>query len=268
MEFACREFRLKLDKFTLLQQNHFADLKKAIEARRDYLYLKIEGIAKDMLKQVDTLNEEFKRAYNDKQFDTISDTFNVNYETQNVSDSFRDLTNLEASLTKRADAHTRKLKEIKVKLELFGETQEDLLSYRFDAKFNFNQECFGFIRSGNSALISDDDDSDHNLIACFNEENENEIKLWDLKSNTVCMRLSGHTGRLNACCIYKHIKLISGGNDSLIKIWSLKSGECLSTLSGHTNTVRSLKVIKGDMLVSGYIFAVAFKDYIVFGSRN
>ena len=42
LEFSCREFRLKLDKFTLLQQNHFADLRKAIETRREYLTLKIE----------------------------------------------------------------------------------------------------------------------------------------------------------------------------------------------------------------------------------
>ena len=124
MEFACREFHLKLDKFNILQQSHFADLKKAIEARREYLILKIEGIAKDMLKQVDTLHEEFKRAFHDKQFDMVSDTFNAESETQNVSDSFRDVNNLETSLARRADFHSRKLKEIKVKLELFGETQE------------------------------------------------------------------------------------------------------------------------------------------------
>jgi WD40 repeat protein len=138
---------------------------------------------------------------------------------------------------------------------------KDLLSYRFEAKFNLSQESFGVIRSNSTDNSSEeeggggggagDESSSQNLITCYNEENENEIKIWDLKSNTVCMSLTGHTGRLNCSCVYKLTKLISGGNDSLIKIWSLKSGVCLSTLTGHTNTVRSLKVIKGDMLISG-----------------
>ena len=117
-----------------------------------------------------------------------------------------------------------------------------------------SQADFGVIRSNSTENTdaSDESSSSQNLITCYNEENENEIKIWDLKSNAVCMKLTGHTGRLNCSCVYKLTKLISGGNDSLIKIWSLKSGECLSTLTGHTNTVRSLKVIKGDMLISGY----------------
>jgi hypothetical protein len=126
LEFACREFRLKLDKFTLLQQNHFADLRKAIETRREYLTLKIEHIAKEMLKKVDVMQENFRQTYLDKQFEASfsSENFNAERESQHVSDAFREVSNLEMNLAKRVDVHTRILKEIKVKLELFDETQE------------------------------------------------------------------------------------------------------------------------------------------------
>ena len=143
--------------------------------------------------------------------------------------------------------HARKLKELKTKLELFGDAQADLFTkYRFEAKFKFEPECFGYFVDPS---LEDDDPLQNSLITCFNEENENEIKVWELKSNSVCKRLSGHTGRLNCTTIYKKTKLISGGNDHLIKVWSLQSGECLSTLVGHTNTVRSLKVIKGKIFL-------------------
>ncbi len=126
MEFACREFRLKLDKFTLLQQNHFADLRKAIETRREYLTLKIEHIAREMLKKVDALQESFKQTYLDKQFETAfsPESFSAERESQHVSDTFRQVSNLETNLAQRVDVHTRKLRDIKVKLELFDETQK------------------------------------------------------------------------------------------------------------------------------------------------
>ncbi|XP_055874450.1 telomerase protein component 1-like isoform X1 [Biomphalaria glabrata] len=77
------------------------------------------------------------------------------------------------------------------------------------------------------------------LVTASNDFN---LKLWDVKSGTEKLLLSGHTSAVN-CVAFKYGCIVSGSSDGQLKVWSHK-GVSITTLFGH-----SLRVNACDMYV-------------------
>ncbi len=64
------------------------------------------------------------------------------------------------------------------------------------------------------------------------------VKLWDAKSGTCLITLTGHTASVNAANFnLDSTRIVSASEDKTIKIWDTHSGKCILTLFEHVLTV-------------------------------
>lgn len=85
------------------------------------------------------------------------------------------------------------------------------------------------------------------------DDTDTDVRLWDIASQTVIHRLSGHTDTVWAVAFSPDGTLLASASaDQTIRLWDVASGTLLRTLTGHTATVRTLAFTPdGTQLVSG-----------------
>lgn len=67
---------------------------------------------------------------------------------------------------------------------------------------------------------------------------EDEVKLWDIKSGRLLRKFKGHKGIVNSVTFNADGSILaSAGNDKTVKFWNVASGKMLNSLEGHTSYV-------------------------------
>ena len=230
------ELRSKSSEFALAQYDHFEDLRRQIDIRRETLVDNINKISKAMISQVEESEIEFKKN---------SFLNHLNYD-QEVS-RLKTVPNTSPKFKVQYDSI---LQEIQDRLKHFENKKETLGNYKFETNGNFVSESFGFLNLDKKYI---------NLITCsstdldssYISDLDREINVFNLNTNSVIKTLSGHKEMVYCLEIYQKTKLVSGSADKTLKVWDLKTGTCLKTLAGHLDEVRCAKILSNDLLASG-----------------
>ena len=90
LDFTCHEFATKFDKLTAMHQSHFSNLKRIVETRCTYLKQRVDIVAQEMLKKVESLHDEYKQSLLDQQLDMLH--FDAESESRQLNEVFRDVT--------------------------------------------------------------------------------------------------------------------------------------------------------------------------------
>ena len=233
------KFRIGLAEITLLHCDHYAELRRQIDIRRETLLTKINQISQAMIARVESSEAAFKKNSLNRMFNLAENELE-NASLNAVLDIFRDPVLVTDEVEKLMADHALKAKEIQTHIESIQQMKLDFTSYKFETTLNFDADSFGYL---------DLNERFQNLITCH--FNSCDISVWDLNTKAIVRTLSGHLDGVWCMKIYQSTKLISGSRDKSIRIWNLQTGECIQKLNGHTDEVLCLKVLQNDFLASG-----------------
>ena len=222
-------FKAKASEFSVAQADHFEEIRRQIDIRRESLIQKINNISQEMIRKVELSEQVFRQS------------------TDLDADLEQDLSDGATSLDSLHVLYDAKLAEFQTKIGEFEAKKEALSNYGFQSYFNFESDTFGFLNLNEKF---------QNLITCsshdvYISELDRDINVWNLNTNAIEKTLSGHQDMVFCLEIYQKTKLISGSGDKTVKVWDLKTCECLKTLHGHTEEVRCIKLLQNGILASG-----------------
>ena len=249
------EINLRIKEFSLLQYDHFADIKRDIDIQRE---MKIQNIYKNSSvnnKAIEILNKSSADLI--KQVEKLEEAFRINFETEirpkviNI-DIETEKSNLktflkDSSLTKdffenlnryydakwrgmQKNYHTFDIFEFDLKRNKFVENTSDTLGKLdlFSSFLNFKDI----------------------IDAIKFSHNSNQIQVLNVNKNSTTKCLIGHSKGIFCVITNEKDRIISGAYDGKIKEFDLVTGECLKTLDAHSLSVTCLKMLKNGYLAS------------------
>jgi WD40 repeat protein len=77
------------------------------------------------------------------------------------------------------------------------------------------------------------------------------VRVWNAKEGDCERVLSGHTARVNAVCVLRGERVVSGSSDKTIRVWGASNGECDKILAGHIGAITAVCPLWGGRIVSG-----------------
>ena len=86
----------------------------------------------------------------------------------------------------------------------------------------------------NSVSFSPDGTKVASGSGSISDDDDNTVKLWDVRVGSVCRRLRGILILCDVSFSPDGTKVASGSRDNTVKLWDATSGECLQTLEGHS----------------------------------
>ena len=92
---------------------------------------------------------------------------------------------------------------------------------------------------------------DGNTLASVGEDST--VRLWNIESEQLINRLTGHTGRVLSVAFAPDGKILaSAGEDGTVRLWNIESGQLINRLTGHGGWVYSVAFSPdGNTLASG-----------------
>jgi WD40 repeat protein len=214
-------FKAKTAEIQAIQTDHFVNVRKSIDTRRESLIQKINQLSEETIKKVNESEEKLKKLVAENNVGNVES--DIQKESQNLFELFRNPNLAIQSIEKYRSEVEQKQKEIELKFNKFESIKSELTTITFESKVNFDNQVFG-------DLNIQEDDTCKNLITCY--WNKSLINIWDMNTNSLKKTLSGHSQGVRCLRVYENFKLISGGRDNLIKIWDLNTGLCIRTLTG------------------------------------
>lgn len=169
------EIKTKESEFELIRFEHFADLRRSIDLRRENLKFAIDKIAEEMIEEAKLLEESYKRkiAENNK---IKYEKEDIENENKNLTKLFRNPTVLLSSIEKGKAKLELKLKDVVEKHQKFQELKEELSKYKFEKKYELDDKLFGRIRTN---IDTEKDEETEEQISYITDANNNYIGTID-----------------------------------------------------------------------------------------
>ncbi len=140
-----KELKLKEAEFKSISFDHFAEIRRNIDLRRETLKQRIDNIAEEMIEKAKKLEESYKKdvELTNKLNHSEEDFQN---ETQKLVEMFRDPDILRKSAIVRKLEHDGKLAELQAKLNRYDWLKHYLKAYKFEKNFEFENDFFGYLK--------------------------------------------------------------------------------------------------------------------------
>ena len=206
MDRLLNDFKTKTAQIQAIQLDHFANLRKSIDVRRDSLIQKINQLSEETIKKVNESEERLKKLMAENNVGNIES--DVQKENENLSELFRNPNIAIESIVKYKSELEQKQKEIQLKFTKFDSIKNELTSIKFETKIDFENKMFG-------GLNNEEKETFNNIITCH--WNKSSIDIWDINTNCIVKSLIGHNQGVRYLCVYEKFILISGGRDHSIK---------------------------------------------------
>ena len=277
LDILSNKFSKKISKFSLLQYDHFNEIKNEIDIKRETLLMhannmlaktyntnsddeelcqklldNINKTSAKMIEQIECAENNFKNNFN--RLIPSSESFNkdkifleklLRHTNENSSSSNENVIR----------DFTLKIKDAKKKLENFILLEYDLSKYKFCSSGEFDKimelssveflrhpfdwNSFGKLELAKD-LVKSLSEEILNVFAC--SLNLNELELWNLNTGALVKSLHGHTSGIT-CFVFYENNILTASCDHTIKMWNLKSNLCLKTLHGHTDRVWKIVIL-------------------------
>ncbi len=161
------EIETKEKEFELIRFDHFADLRRSIDLRRENLKLSIDKIADELIDEAKILEENYKKkiAENNK---IKYDTEEIESENEELLKLFRNPNVLLSSLEKSKAKLELKVKDVREKLKKFQEFKDELKVYKFEKYYELDDNIFGRIKTNDK---EDEPESEQQIVFITNGNN-------------------------------------------------------------------------------------------------
>jgi len=232
--------KTRLDEFSLIQADHFANVRNDIDIRREILVdshtkSDSDGSSKKDLKEIQKQSVQMI-----KEIELAEEEFRENF-----------IKNLRPHLEQHIEANADKREKF---TKYFKLLEYDLRRTKFKPSSQNDLKNLGKLKVCKPYFVNADElveEEIQNIIVCSNDKFKIEI----LNMNIGCKirQLLGHKNDIECLILYGEHKLISASRDKAIKVWNLVTGECEKTLLGHSNSVKCLKLLKNGHLASGSV---------------
>lgn len=165
------EIQTKEREFELIRFDHFADIRRSIDLRRENLKLAIDKIAEEMIDEVKILEESYKRK--------ILENNKIKYEKEEIENEntnliklFRNPDILLSSMERSKAKLEQKLKEVIEKQKKFQEFKDELKKYKFEKFYEIDNDLFGCIKT-NYDKEEEEKESEQQILFITNVDNNN-----------------------------------------------------------------------------------------------
>jgi WD40 repeat protein len=281
LDILSNKFSNKISKFSLLQYNHFNEIKNEIDIKRETLLMhannmlaktyntnsddeelgqklmdNIHKTSAEMIEKIECAENNFKNNLN---------RLIPNLESFNTDKMFLEKLLGQTNENSSSSSHenvikdfTFKIKDAKKKLENFILLEYDLSKYKFHSSGEFDKimelssveflrhpfdwNSFGRLELAKD-LVKSLSEEILNVFAC--SLNLNELELWNLNTGALVKSLHGHTSGIT-CFVFYENNILTASCDHTIKIWDFKSNLCSKTLRGHTDRVWKIVILNRD----------------------
>ena len=163
-----KSINLAVTVFPVTQYDHFANVRREIDLRRENLIRQINDLSDDLILQVKEAEKEFKlNVENTMDFSTDVD-FNLDKEKESLAEFFRSSNLNIESVHRLKRENDAKLSELQAKLDRFKQFELNLQKNKFKVMetFSFEKKPFSFGKlSTNSNVQGPIDKHFENLIA-------------------------------------------------------------------------------------------------------
>lgn len=240
----------RIDEFPLTQYDHFSNLRREIDIKREtllekifknnekYSFDEVNKLSSQLIKRVENIEEEFQ-----KNFSLIKPKLIPQIDVSKERDNLRRALNPEI-LKQKISHYKRLFNDLEQRLLNFNLFEYDLKRNKLIAKQSLPIGTldlhFDFIQTIDVDIL--------NIITCSFEQKD--LYLINLNTNSILNTYSSHLQGVECFVIHEQTKLISGSEDNTINVFDLSTGKRLNSLIGHTRKVWSLKLLQNQSLLA------------------
>ena len=210
--------------------DHFSEIRRQIDIRREALKAKIDEIALEM---IDLTNEK-EKSYHLKLSELLIDMIEIN--TPAETEVFRHPDLVISEVRQQLVKNLRHITKLKSKIANLDMYDTNVRANEFKVGREFQNESFGSLRR-----------VDQKLISC---SESGIIKVTDLETNVCMVTLPGHRQTVMCLEIIDERKFASCSDDTTVNIWDAINFVCLQTIKGHQSSVICLKSITQKALLA------------------
>ena len=140
-----KELEQKEKEFEVMRYEHFAEIRRSIDLRREALKEKVDRIAADMIQQAKILEENYKK---NRAETTRAKHSSVEFqkETENLLEIFQSPNIVLKTLMARKQEHDARVDELHERLAHFKWLNDDLKAYEFEKHIEFDSDFFGYLK--------------------------------------------------------------------------------------------------------------------------
>jgi hypothetical protein len=171
------EFSLKFNEFEYFNHEHFADIERDIEIRREKLKIQIDDISEEMIRLVKKKKNKFVEKSKLIKIDGVKNE--IEHEKKNVLDNFRQLEISAKSISDLKSRQESHLKDVQNIMNTFNSLKLDVEKLSFGPCGDFTQRYFGGLIKKHDFLVRVSD-----MCTC---------EIWSLETNTCVKTFKAHT---------------------------------------------------------------------------
>jgi WD40 repeat protein len=231
------EFDLKFNEFEYFNHEHFAELERQIEIRRENLKIQIDEISEEMIKLVKEKKQKF--AENAQNIKIIGLKEIIEQQRNESLEKFRCL---DLSIQAMCDLEVKQqnyLKELQEKLQKFVNIKTEVEKFAFASTGDLKHVYFGRIIEKLDYFVKI---NDFNVCEIWSIETNTQVKKVSLKDSEKQFEILAYE-------VIEKSNLLTLCSDNIFRVFDLKSGECLRTFgnsklkSENSNLIRNKELV-------------------------
>ena len=230
------DFSLKFNEFEYFNHEHFAELERQVEIRRENLKIQIDEISDEIIKQVKEKKQTFIDAARNISIDKIKER--IERDKVESIEQFRLLNFSIQACQDLKKLQENNLKELQEKLAEFDQMKIKVNKIGFSSARDFDAQNFGKLIEKLNFLVKVNGD---NSCELWNLEVNIRIKKFDLVDEDKPFEIHGYH-------VIEQTNLLTLCDDFLFRVFDLKSGNLLRRFGDSNLMSSNLNVLSNKKL--------------------